>query len=336
MINMRQLEAFHAVMEAGSVSRAAEMLHVSQPAVTKLLQAFEADLGLALFTRSRNRLAPTAEAFRLHEEIDRLFLHIGRIRHMANEIRSFGSGQLNIGAMPALGLHFLPDMLSAFKRQHSGVDIVLSVASSQKVVEMVLAQQIDLGFFASPLSALTPSASLFARLPGVVVLPKDNPLTRLAALTPSDLEGVDFVSLGREDKTRLLADALFGAHKVARHVSIETQIAACACQFVANGHGVSIVDPITAYYHRDQVAVRPMTPTIHFEIAMARPISRPESTILSSFIAFIEARVASFANGIADSPVPDDDTLAERRPPAIRTRPAARATRRPDGPRRNA
>ncbi|MEJ1976395.1 MAG: LysR family transcriptional regulator [Acetobacteraceae bacterium] len=87
---LRKLQAFHLVMQTGSVTQAAEALSVSQPAVSKLLQALESETRLTLFDRTRRRLLPTLDARRFHVEVERLFRTAAGIDHLANEIRSAG------------------------------------------------------------------------------------------------------------------------------------------------------------------------------------------------------------------------------------------------------
>ena len=91
---LRKLQAFHLVMQTGSVTQAAEALSISQPAVSKLLQALEAETRLTLFDRARRRLLPTMDARRFHVEVDRLFRAASGIDHLVNEIRSAGVGEL--------------------------------------------------------------------------------------------------------------------------------------------------------------------------------------------------------------------------------------------------
>ena len=101
-MNLRQLDAFRAVMESGTVSRAAKRLSVSQPAVSKLIQSLEQAIGLVLFDRTRGRLSPSAEATMLFEEVERLFGGLSSLKTFAEEIRTVHHGSLRIGVMPAL------------------------------------------------------------------------------------------------------------------------------------------------------------------------------------------------------------------------------------------
>ena len=292
---MRQLEAFHAVMESGSVTRAAELLRVSQPAVTKLVQGLEAETRLRLFDRVRRRLQPTREAKRLHVEVERLFLTMNRIEHIANEIRSLGTGELHVAALPLLGLHFLPEVLTTFRRQRPGVNVALTVTSSQNVVEMVQAGQADLGFALDVVHSPAVDAKLLARLPGVAVLPPGHRLADRPVLTPEDLAGEPFIQLGREDRARVLIDALFHGGGTVPQPAVQTHLSTTACEFVVAGAGVSIVDAVTGWFFRDRLAVRPMAPATSFEIFVVSAISRPGSAMIDGFVSAVQRRLAEIS-----------------------------------------
>src|SRR3990172_1018400 len=105
-MNLRQIEAFKAVMENGTVVRAAEVMRISQPAVTKLIQAFERAAGFRVFDRVRGRLLPTAEGLSLYREVERVFVAANEISNAAEEIRTLRLTNLSVGAMPALSTGF--------------------------------------------------------------------------------------------------------------------------------------------------------------------------------------------------------------------------------------
>ena len=86
-INLRQLEAFRAVMQTRSITRASELLFVSQPAVTRLIKDLEASVGFSLFQRLKKRLYPTPEAFSFLEEVELSFSGLDKINIAAREIR---------------------------------------------------------------------------------------------------------------------------------------------------------------------------------------------------------------------------------------------------------
>src|SRR5207248_2605933 len=101
-INSRQVEAFRAMMLTGSVTDAAKLMAVTQPAVSRLLRDFQALLKMELFERRGSGLVPTASATALYMEVERSFVGLERITAAAEEIRSRRTGMLRIAAMPAL------------------------------------------------------------------------------------------------------------------------------------------------------------------------------------------------------------------------------------------
>ena len=136
-VTVRQLEVFHAILQTGSATRAAEALKISQPSVSKLLQELEKAAGLRLFERVRKRLNPTAEARRLGLEVEGLYLKLNRVERIANELRAKGVGELRVASLPALGFRVVPACLARFRQVHPEIRVVLSVVPSQRVVNMV-------------------------------------------------------------------------------------------------------------------------------------------------------------------------------------------------------
>ena len=104
MVTVRQLEAFRAVIQHGSVTGAAEALGLSQPAISKALALLETETGLSLFERRNRRLVPTAEALILHGEVDKMFLALTRIVGLSRELKSLAHGQLSVVSTPAISI----------------------------------------------------------------------------------------------------------------------------------------------------------------------------------------------------------------------------------------
>jgi len=113
-VKLRQLEAFRAVMLCQTVTLASEMLHISQPATTRLLADLESSLKFKLFDRVKGRLHPTVEAQALYEEVQRSLAGIDRISRAADEIGNLRRGTLQIAAAPAIALSFLPHAIADY------------------------------------------------------------------------------------------------------------------------------------------------------------------------------------------------------------------------------
>jgi DNA-binding transcriptional LysR family regulator len=289
-VRIRQLEAFQAVLKTGSATRAAELLRISQPSVSKLLADLEADIGLHLFERIRKRLIPTPEGRRLGQEVEGLFLKLSRIEHVGNEMRAKGIGELRIAALPALGIGLMPQVLAKFRHKHPRISAVLSVAPSQRVVEMVAAGEADIGF-AYPVPG-TPSTLIrhpLAMFPAVAALSRGHRLARRSVLRPEDFGSDPFVSLGREDRSRDNMDAIFGKTSVAPEIAVETQFAAVACELVASGVGIALIDAVTASFYRGRVVIRPVNPTFNFDFGAIMLAGQPQSSIVHDFLHAVSA-----------------------------------------------
>ncbi|TXL80367.1 LysR family transcriptional regulator [Vineibacter terrae] len=117
-MHLRQIEAFQAVIEAGTFSRAAARLRVSQPTISKLIGALERTLGYALFERAAGRIVPTAAALVLHREVQRAWVGIERLTSVAQALRTAAPARLVIGCSPMLAMGFVPQLLALFRAAH--------------------------------------------------------------------------------------------------------------------------------------------------------------------------------------------------------------------------
>src|SRR5690606_19395695 len=106
-MNLRHMEVFRAVMLTGGVSGAAQLLHISQPAVSKMLMQSQRNLGFALFERVKGRLVPTSEAQALHAEIEALWRGVERVRDTTRELASPRSGSLTVGVSASLAAYLV-------------------------------------------------------------------------------------------------------------------------------------------------------------------------------------------------------------------------------------
>ena len=288
-MNLRQLDAFRAVMMTGSVTNAAEYLHVSQPAVSRLIADLEHAVGFSLFVREKgSALAPTPEAESFFQEVDRNFAGLGALKKAADDIRNFRSGQLRIASLPALAMGFLPAVIQKFHAQHPSVSVQLQTRSSSTVRQWIAAQQFDLGL-ARPGEYPGVEARLFTSIPGVCVFPPGHRMSRLDVVRPKDFEGEPFISLALEDLSRARIDRVFEKARVTRNIVVETQYAATICGLVLKGVGVSIINPITAMdFIERHLEARRFEPEIQFEDMLCLPKHKPLSRLTQSFLEILE------------------------------------------------
>ena len=285
-MNLRQLEAFRAVMLAGSVTQAAQSMHLSQPAVSKLIADLEYAIGFKLFVRSKgSALTVTPEAGYFFHEVERSFIGIDALKKTASDIRNLSTGNLHIASLPALSFSFLPQVIRAFQKDHPGVSIHLDTHSSSTVRQLIENQQFDVGLATRGHDIPGVSTSRFLRSVGACILSPGHRLAGRAHIEPTDLAGEPFISLMHGDKTRRRIDRIFEDAGVERDLVVETQYAITHCNLVAQGVGCSIINPATAIdFVAQGLVVLPFLPRIEFEYLFYTPSLRPLSQAALSFI----------------------------------------------------
>ncbi|MBO9537822.1 LysR substrate-binding domain-containing protein [Herbaspirillum sp.] len=290
-VKIRQLEAFRALILRQTVTRAAQMLHVSQPAVTRLINDLEADVGFALFDRTNGRLYPTPEGMVLFEEVERSFAGLDRIAQTAEQIKSLRRGSLHIAGAPAMALEFLPSVLTGFMREHPGINTTLLIHASSIVIDLVVGRRCDVGFIAHPLTHHGVNIESIHSAPMRCILPHGHRLAGKAVITPEDLRGESFISFPKEFDARMLIDGLFAQRRIDRVMTSESQLSAAICVLVQHGAGVALIDQITAHYARDRVVVKPFEPTILSEFALVTSNQHPVSSLAGAFVDYAKSRM---------------------------------------------
>jgi DNA-binding transcriptional LysR family regulator len=289
-VNIRQLEAFRALMIAGTAKGAARLLGISQPAVSKLIEQSEKNLKLTLFDRSRGRLTPTPEARLLVEEVERTFIAVDRIQEFASDIKAANAGSLAIAVLPALGLGLLPKAVARFHRGHAATRVSISIQTSTKIEEWAAAQQIDFGIAEFPFARQGLEIEDFCRVELVLGVPTLHPLAKRRIVKPEDLANSAFISLTRSTVGRHMIDQVFVQAQVERKMILEAQFAAVIASMIAQGLGIGFIDPFTAADFRDKgvVALR-FEPKIEFHVGILHPAHRPTSRVAREFLAVLRA-----------------------------------------------
>ncbi len=146
----RRLQVFHTVARLLSFTKAAETLHMTQPAVTFQVRQLEEYFNTRLFDRTHNRISLTDAGQRVYEYSDRIFKLYGEMESAVKEMTGDISGVLMIGASTTIAEYMLPALLGDFKKQYPDVNVQLKVSNSDGIVQMVENNVIDLGVVESP------------------------------------------------------------------------------------------------------------------------------------------------------------------------------------------
>ena len=130
MNSHRKIEAFNAHITMGTTIKAAQLLGISQPAVSRLISQLESEIRLKLFDRESGRMRPTPEGRAFHQGVDRAFLSLRKLELIAQDIRTHALGHLKIAALPSLGFSFIPDVVARFSKTKLKTIIEMEIVSS--------------------------------------------------------------------------------------------------------------------------------------------------------------------------------------------------------------
>jgi DNA-binding transcriptional LysR family regulator len=291
LMNLTLIETFSAVMKTGSTTKAAALLGISQPAVSRALRRLEDTTKLKLFERSGPTLSPTPEAVLFYQEI--LDAHVGldRLKQAVARIRDVGTGSLKIASSAALGLTFLPKVIQGFLRRRPNVAIKFEIASSANVRSLIVSGTYDIGLCADEIDRTNLVVEPFVSSRGVCVMRQDHPLSARSMIVPSDLNGAALVALSPEDTARKAFDQILSEAGVRPRIIIETPFSATVCQLALEGVGVGLANPLTFvtedYASRGLVA-RPFEPAVSFRTIAILPPQRARSKLVDEFIGEME------------------------------------------------
>jgi len=282
-INFRQVEAFRAVMLTGRMTGAAELMSVTQPAISRLIRDFERATRLPLFERRGNQIIPTQAATTLMMEVERAFISLDRIAVVAMEISRHSAGTLRVAAMPALANGMLPRFLARFLKDKPNLHASLAGLPSSMVIEAVAAGQADLGYADGPLDR--PGFSIETQpVPAVVAMPAGHPLAAKAMVEAVDFTGERVISLEPGSIFAMRVEAALA--NVPRSVTLEAKLSHTACTLVAEGAGVAIMDPTSASEFVGRgVVLRPFSVFIDAGFLVIRLSNRAPSDVVDRFAA---------------------------------------------------
>ena len=289
-MNHRQLEIFHAVMISGSASRAAELLQVTQPAVSRAIADLEGAIGFSLFDRVRGRLVPTPEGQLLFSDVRSSFIGLDRLRASAARIRDFGSGTLRVASLAAYGNTVLPRAIRLFRDRHPEIAITFQIALSAQVRELVVNGGFSIGLAADEVDLSGVDHRVFSTGRACCVMPPGHALAAKPVIRPADLDGVAFIALSAEDRARARLNAVLDAAGARPNVVVETPFAATVCALALEGIGVGLAQAVAAegFVERGLV-LRPFEPEVYFKTFLLFRPDTQKSRLVKDFIAALLA-----------------------------------------------
>jgi DNA-binding transcriptional LysR family regulator len=283
-MNLRQMEVFRAVMLTGGVGGAAQLLHVSQPAISKVLAQAQKQAGFALFERVKGRLLPTPEGQQLHQEIDALWRGVERVRDVSRSLAEPQTGTLRLAVSASLASFLVPrtvaQLCERFPRLKSRMEILIAPI----MVDALLDSSVDLGVALQPNEHPNLEPVQAWRCAFACVMPEDHRLARLDTVRPADLRGERIIT---SDPNTPYGQALmraYGREAARLNLDLSVRSSTSACWYAQAGAGVAVVDrTVIAGQSFRGLAVRPFQSRERLAVSILRNRYRPMSAVQRAF-----------------------------------------------------
>lgn len=292
-MNLRQLEAFRATMRQMSITRAAKLLHISQPSVSRLIADLEESLGFRLFTRTGHGLVPTVEARRFQQSVESMFIGLDKLRDTAEAIRTTKDETITLGIIPILAFALVPEAIRSVRRERIDLHFEVSVQNTSTIVDAVLMQQVDLGVI-SPTQAYEGIHTVYStQLPYLCLLPAGHPLAADGAcIDLEEMTDEEFVILHPDSlESDRENESLMQKLRARARISARSDLAIAA---ISRSTGLpTLVDPYSARIATalGGVVARPIRQTLNYRLEI---ISRGTETLSLAARLFANTLIRQF------------------------------------------
>lgn len=240
-VTLRQLQAFCTVARLGSFTRAASVLHVTQPALSVQIGQLEDALGLRLFDRTTRAVTITSVGRELLPRAERTLAELSGIVDTASGMATRNVGRVVVAALPSVASSFMPEAMATFRASHPGIDLVLRDGLGAKIADLLRSGEVDFGVTAEGALEAELDFAVLGSDEMVAVAPLGHPLGGLRRLTVEALLEHPLILMSRDSSVRRIVDLAFAergrlASPVQEPVYMSTAIA-----MVRAGLGIAIL-----------------------------------------------------------------------------------------------
>lgn len=286
-VSMRQLRAFLAVAHHRHFRRAAEALHLTQPAVSRLIADLEAELDVRLFDRSTREVVPTEAgryleqaAARVLDELDGVLTHV---RTQSDPLR----GRVRLAAVPTLSAGLVPPCIARCAIDHPAIEIILRDQSQAQVLDAVRGGEVDFGLTVEPATPEEFDTETILRDPFRVVCRADHPFATQRHVGWARLGHEPLILLDYASGSRRLIDAAFASRDIPMQVALEVGHPHTAFRMVEAGLGVTVTPALSLDALRPGLVAVNVSPEVVREVTLlrrrARSLSPPAQTVWDTF-----------------------------------------------------
>jgi len=267
-MDVRQLRYFLEVAQARNFTKAAEALHIAQPAVSMAIRKLEEELELTLFNRQDKKVSLTAEGEIFLPHAQRILDDLKAAEQEMGELRGLTKGEVRIGIPPMISAYFFPDIIRDFQRRYPELSLSVLGEGAGRIQKLIAQGELDMGVVAGETFPENLEVRRFLREEIVVCVPLDHPFATRRSVTLAEFirEPLVFYKEGYYIREFFL-DVLKGTG-AAPNIVFETNLFSLVKSLVRNGTGISIFLRMVVSADQDLVAV-PFDPPLHLDLLIA-------------------------------------------------------------------
>ncbi len=239
-LTLRQLQIFVVASRYSSFARAAEELHLTQPAVSMQVRQLEQSIGLALFERIARKLTLTEAGEKMAHHASRILGEIKDAEDAMTSATLADCGSIRMGIVSS-ATYFAPRLLALYSQQHPNVDVRFSVGNREILLRLLQDNAVDLAIMGQPPPELDTTVERLACHPHVIIAPLSHPLRAARCFDLQELRGDTFLLREPGSGTRAMVDAMFRQNRFTPARGVMLGSNETIKQAVMAGMGVSII-----------------------------------------------------------------------------------------------
>jgi DNA-binding transcriptional LysR family regulator len=302
-MRLRHIEVFQAVLQAGTLTGAATLLNISQPAATKVLQHAERQLGFPLFTRVRGRLQLTSEAMMLRDKIETISDGVRELQRLASNIKASDCATLRVVSTPTLAYSLVPKAVSHLRTLYPDSAIELFTQHTREMLNSIILRETDIGFTMQELDHPGLHCDKLYEGELMVMAPMGFWPAKEAGqpISIEQLAGAPMVGIAVRDSLGRELQARLELLEPAPRISTWVQTYQLARSLVREGHGLALVDPFTAIGDGDgSVMMRRLAEAIPVSLFAIYRIDKLLDPIQRAFIDQVRGIAQVMLSGVSD------------------------------------
>lgn len=299
MLTLRQIEVIRAIMVAGTVKGAAELLNVSAPGISRVMKHTESQLGIRLFARIHGRYEPTEEARDIFAQVTGVFQSVENLHHAIDALKAGEGRNVGFAAVPSIAHHVFPAAIRRLRRRFPELRLTLNTIKIEEAIDYLLLRKGEVAALSYKLDhpGLTMQLLYSGHLKAIV--PEDHPLAAASSVSLQELVREPLIGIVPDDPYgRILAEP-FRQYGLDFSFTIEARTGQIIASLVGQGLGVAVMDELSLAgpIRYPGIAIRPISEPTSFRAYAAFNADQPRSIFADELVALLRDEMRKASSG---------------------------------------